>query len=723
MEYTMNCRERYAVIELFDCITDAYRCFLNGSRPSQSAADVASLIYLGVCGVVAGEDRVSVSSKYCHQNTGELTCISVTLVEKIISSLMSQSQPAEVVSYCVEVLRVLFQDTDLMSQLVRLFQNEDQMISHLAAKSVSTCVFYRLHKSRTVSPVWQQKCVQSFNSSPPGAELDACLWSLTEVLKRLLKGAYREILEKLLEAFDSSLSALCSKFLPEGRKKAAHPLVDFISSRHWGTTFYLLLDLLEVLTASSLTCGAGVCLRSQRITHIHSSALLTAVSLSSDGFVKKRALLLLKKALLQKAGEDWALEEVLSPGLKYEHFNSDMTTLAQTVLTAVAANWLQGVHVGSASFFGGTRRIQGDKSQKSDSVMLRTVSLLLLKSMVLHIQTAGGTGVDSAVHGYLQSLWAFLRRCSVQLTEVTHLCCWISLVFGEQDDDMMEAAKALLSIFLHHRPICGLDDDAVLEAACVSGFNPHCHFLLLLQSVSFDHSILLDFLISAETCFLEYLAQYLKYLRTDWQGFTAACARISVSDCPVLWQESLAYSCGGDMAVSTCKGESEQVEFSPCFQPTDVISPVERIGFIAGLRLVEYDSSDYSDPENMELSALDIEQETSTPQVSIRQKEYKSSDSTLLSDPNFPLERRPDQHSLPVIQNEQASCTNMAPPSGHMSCEMSTRVVLCLSQLSEVVTRLQTKNLFPYNPSSLLRLLAQVNNCFQQWHLSQLNKQ
>ena len=61
--------------------------------------------------------------------------------------------------------------------------------------------------------------------------------------------------------------------------------------------------------------------------------------------------------------------------------------------------------------------------------------------------------MDSAieVYGYLQSLWGFLRRCNVQLAEVTHLCCWISLLFGEQDDDMMEAAKALLSLFLHHR--------------------------------------------------------------------------------------------------------------------------------------------------------------------------------------------------------------------------------------------------------------------------------
>lgn len=42
-----------------------------------------------------------------------------------------------------------------------------------------------------VSPVWEQKCLQAFHSSAPGTELDACLWSLTEVLKGLLKRANR----------------------------------------------------------------------------------------------------------------------------------------------------------------------------------------------------------------------------------------------------------------------------------------------------------------------------------------------------------------------------------------------------------------------------------------------------------------------------------------------------------------------------------------------------
>ncbi|XP_028441433.1 protein Lines homolog 1 isoform X2 [Perca flavescens] len=731
MEHSASCRDLSTMRERFDCLTEAYTCFLMGTCPSQC---VACVIFSGL---VPGEDRECAPSENRRVNRAELSYISVTLVEKITSNLTSRSLSPAVTLYCVEMLTVLFQDMDLMSLLMQHFQAEDQIISHLAAKTVSTWVLYQLHKSGTVSPVWQKKCVQAFYISLPGPELDKCLWSLTEVLKRLLKGAHREILGKLLSAFDSSLSTLCSKFLPKERDKTTQCLVDLPSSSgRWGTTFCLLLDLLELLTACSVTCGAGICLESPRMTYVHSSALLMTISCSSEYFVKKRALLLLKRAVLQKAGEDWSLGEGLLTGLKHKHFDSDMSVLSQSVLTAMATDWLHSVQVESSSFFGGTRCIRGEEDQKPDCVMLRAVSLLLLKSMELHIQTAGGTGVDSAteVSGYLQSLWGFLRRCSVQLTENTHRCCWVSLLFGEQDDDMMETAKALFSIFLHHRMCSGLDDVAVLEAACASGCNPHCHFLLLLQSISFDHSILLDFLISTETCFLEYFVRYLKFLRADWQGFTAACGRI----CSPHMQQSVTALCAADTLKVTCKGEPDRVKFSSCAQSTGVTSQVGRVSLAAGFHLVEYDSSDESDPENMEVSqdepaasvcdkstfsALDVKQEISGPPVPIRQKQYEASDSTvLLSRPNSTLERRAEGPSLPVLQSEQTSGPNMAPQPGQVAWETLARAVICMSELREVVTRLQTNKLFPYNPSSLLKLLAQVENYSKLSRLLHFNK-
>lgn len=169
MEHTASCsRER----PTSTCLTDVYRCFQTGSRPSHSAAEVAGVIFTTI---LRGEDGQRAPAGHRHDNRSELTCISLTLVEKIISSLTSRSLPPPVESYCADIERVLFEDVDLMSQLVSAplsscsvkqnktkktpvkcipsvpqvcqFSAEDQIISHLAAKSVSAWVFYQLLKS------------------------------------------------------------------------------------------------------------------------------------------------------------------------------------------------------------------------------------------------------------------------------------------------------------------------------------------------------------------------------------------------------------------------------------------------------------------------------------------------------------------------------------------------------------------------------------------------
>lgn len=158
------------------------------------------------------------------------------------------------------------------------------------------------------------------------------------------------------------------------------------------------MDLLEVLTASSLRCGIGICLQSQRLTHIHSSVLMRMISCSSDYFVKKRTLLLLKRTVLGKTGEEWSLGDVPCSGLKHKDFNADMNVLTQSVLTAGAANWLESVQVDSAALFRSTRSMQGNYALNPDCVMLRAVSLLFLKSVELHIHTASGTGQHETQH-------------------------------------------------------------------------------------------------------------------------------------------------------------------------------------------------------------------------------------------------------------------------------------------------------------------------------------
>lgn len=100
--------ERPAMRERFARLTDVYTCFRTGSCPSTTAADVARVIFSAVCGPEPSEDGECV----------ELSCIGVTLVEKLASSLPSRSLPPAAFSYWEQVLRVLLQDMDLMPQLV-----------------------------------------------------------------------------------------------------------------------------------------------------------------------------------------------------------------------------------------------------------------------------------------------------------------------------------------------------------------------------------------------------------------------------------------------------------------------------------------------------------------------------------------------------------------------------------------------------------------------------
>ncbi|XP_041841687.1 protein Lines homolog 1 [Melanotaenia boesemani] len=648
---------------LFNALTETFTCSVNGSFPGLRPNDVVAAIFSGLCGPVPGGNRE------------ELTCLSLTVVRRMTSGVLSRRLSADVEPGWVEVLRGLFQDMDLMSQLVQLFEAEDQLISHLAARTASLTVFYLLRESGVLSPAWQKKCVQTFHSSAPGPELDSCLWSLTELLKKLLRGTDPVILGNVVAVFVCSLGVLCSKLLPEDGEQTP-------SSVPRGTTLYLLMDLLEVLTAAGSVCGSGLA-----IIPTHSSALLRTIGCSSQYFVRRRVLLLLKRSLFQKLGEDWSL----SSGSTHTDLSSGVCALARCVLANVAENWLQTIHMEQDCSFGGTGSIRGFEGRTPDDVVLRAISLILLKSIQVQIQQTGAAdGVDRARTYWtgLQSLWDFLRRSDASLRDLPHPCFWISQLFGEQDDDLMEAASTCLSVFLTFRQSSELDDGIVLEAACSSGCNPHCHFILLLQSFSFDHSILLDFLISMETCFLEYFVCYLKFLREDWQGFFAACGVIGSSDGPLpgtgrgfrLSDGLLSGSHGG-------------------------VGPEGRSSLGSGLRLVEYDSSDESDPEDPEDSELLEKTRWNVLDWNQNQSRTRSVD-----EPPAASLRGSDsavRRAVLVSPNRPS----LSPPPGRETCETLSRAVLCLTELRDVVRRLQKKNLFPYNPSPLLKLLSQLDHC------------
>lgn len=118
-EYTGSCIPRPIFMERFYLLTDVYRCLLVGSLPRQAATDVADLICRGVRGPVPDEDTERAYPEHCHENAVDVTCLGVTLVD-YLSCLVSQRHTSQVSVYCGEILGLLFERMDLMSQLVSL---------------------------------------------------------------------------------------------------------------------------------------------------------------------------------------------------------------------------------------------------------------------------------------------------------------------------------------------------------------------------------------------------------------------------------------------------------------------------------------------------------------------------------------------------------------------------------------------------------------------------
>ena len=107
------------------------------------------------------------------------------------------------------------------------------------------------------------------------------------------------------------------------------------------------------------------------------------------------------------------------------------------------------------------------------------------------------------------------------LPSSSYLSSSIVTLFNEQDDGMIEALLCLLdahsglqygSYSSRIGITCGQEEDDSMDF-----FNPIDAFEHFLSSISHDSSVLLDFLLSNETCFLLYLLRILKYLNKRTQ--------------------------------------------------------------------------------------------------------------------------------------------------------------------------------------------------------------
>ncbi|KAK6475100.1 protein Lines-like protein 1-like [Huso huso] len=694
----------------------------------------------------------------------ETACLKLSLIEMMSSHVHSPSRGVH--EDCMGILRVLLEEMDLVSQLISLFGDQDKLLSHLAVKCVSSLVLFQI--TITVSTwlvytwncwvpklvtltqrpehprlatqtselliiglllfftqtIWQKMCFQAFRERPDSSAMNGCLWSLTAVVKGVFKGTFQrktEILESLFTSFDPAFNALYATMFslsPSGMNQ--EPLTYTKEGDNVTTNLVSFIDLLEVFVAARTKLR--ICFPVQRLLFQQAVLALRMVAYPVQYLVKKKLLALFKRCLLQKAGEDFFKGEVDS-SLKHDgNLKSDMLALANGVLQSVHAGWLQDIPVSpKPSFFGGTEVLGNSNVEGGpDLVMLRAASLILIKSLEYKVQNSTTEEGVADLLSYLCLLKLFLKKHlkSASLSQhLLHPCAWVSVIFMEQDDDMIEAAKALLILHLHFRRLSGIISDGVDSTGSLTqlthenGCNPHCMFFLFLSSVAFDHTVLLDFLISTETCFLEYFVKYLKLVREDWEHFCTACHYCdSVSSETGEQNAACSENACGSKTISQDDQACRQLVFPVAENNVlESESPESQtkcnVKYLDG-PLVDYGSSDESGSDLVEPVCLATGKQCSE---GLQDDSFKIGNSVCQrGDKDQTLSKHCQVTGDQGMLMHSSLRDNMLYDSLTSSGGMFNKSIMCLMGLRKAVTRLQRRNLFPYNPTALLKLLIQI---------------
>ncbi|XP_074822646.1 protein Lines homolog 1 isoform X2 [Natator depressus] len=681
------------------------------------------------------------SSMFCSR---EMILLQLTLIKMMIAKVQSQETEFSIRQKYLDIITILLKETKIDSKLICLCNTSDKLLSHMASKSIASLVYFQLKKENTFNVTWLTFCLKTLSEFPKSDQVAECLWILRAIIRDILKDKdlhKADILKNVFTPLDTVLEGFYNSILShhcngcQGTSlysKAANNLIEFI-------------DFLDVLVTSRIQLESHF--KCQRILFLNTSYILDLTYSSVHYLIKKKSIMLLKKCILYKAGEDFVSGSLPTLSLQDPYLNKDMLALANVVLQAVNLGWLNQIPVSEkASYFGGSEAQPEDGIHSGpDQVILRALSLVLLKALEIKVQNSTKAAKIKDLQSFMSQLLIFLKKhlkSSQHFHPNVHPCEWLSMVFIEQDDDMLEAAKSLLTVYLKfdrlwHDDAGNLcieaeEDETWICLTHESGCNPHCIFLFFLKSIAFDSTVLLDFLISSETCFLEYFVRYLKLLREDWHHFVNisnffdiaskrdVCVSFVTSSHQekktCLTDESLENACSDPVQHTLVSLASSQKPSVPMEQQGDdqVVKPNKSNSLIRTdntsaldclQSLVNYDSSEDSELESVGKECLaNMKQMPSNNQGSTKIRETVCMDA----------DDKPHTLEPKVLPLKQKSSN----PSSLMVCNMSPNIPVpvermllksmkCLEELQKAISRLQRRNLFPYNPAALLKLLRQ----------------
>lgn len=169
-----------------------------------------------------------------------------------------------------------------------------------------------------------------------------------------------------------------------------------------------------------------------------------------------------------------------------------------------------------------------------DKTILQKIVLLVLKSIAVTVKEIRSDSSDSSIDStdydafqdmvliersirdVLRKLESFIKH-TLEFHPECHFSKILIHLFDDQDDHLIEAMVCTLDV------TAGISFRNNAFPELVSMLNPVYTFLEFLKMISNSSDLLLDLLVSNETCFLLYLLRFLKYIRMNWSMFVQSC--------------------------------------------------------------------------------------------------------------------------------------------------------------------------------------------------------
>ncbi|KAL7018106.1 hypothetical protein ACKWTF_010642 [Chironomus riparius] len=169
-----------------------------------------------------------------------------------------------------------------------------------------------------------------------------------------------------------------------------------------------------------------------------------------------------------------------------------------------------------------------------DKSLLQKMTLLVLKSVAVSVKEIRSDSSDSSIDStdyeafqemmliersirdVLKKLESFIKN-TLEFHPESHFSKILIHLFDDQDDYLIEAMVCTLDV------TSGISFRNNAFPELVAMLNPVYTFLEFLKMISNSTDLLLDLLVSNETCFLLYLLRFLKYIRINWSMFVQSC--------------------------------------------------------------------------------------------------------------------------------------------------------------------------------------------------------